>query len=95
MHVAVNEEANSFPDSVKGLKLFKKLAGMEDRDFQAVVDQFGTELLSKKRDGKVLPIVRCESVVEGVTTEQVLGTIMSSAARRECESHSTRRRRRT
>ncbi|SCV71339.1 BQ2448_2927 [Microbotryum intermedium] len=79
-HVAVDTEAANYGEIQKAIKLVKSIAG--SRDFSQAVDEKGTKILMK-RDDDGLPTVKGEWNVEGVTTEQVAGTILSEAARRE------------
>ncbi|KDE03535.1 hypothetical protein MVLG_06001 [Microbotryum lychnidis-dioicae p1A1 Lamole] len=80
-HVALDTEAANHGDIQKAIKLVKSVAG--SRDFSQAVDEKGTKIFMKKRDDDGLPTVKGEWNVEGVTTEQVAGTILSEAARRE------------
>ena len=84
-HVAVNEEASNYAELQKGQKLFKSVLGAGKNDWTVAVDPKGSKIYMKSRDGNGLPAVKGESVAKGVTTEQVLGTILSDAARRECK----------
>lgn len=82
-HVTPNIDAPSYAELQKAQKLFKNLLGSNDGQWSVAIDHKGNKIHMLKRDG-LLPIVKGEAMVEGVTTEQVLGTILSSAARREC-----------
>lgn len=87
-HVEVNKEVKSYAEAQKAIKLFRSLN--DGGDWTLAVDQHQRKIWMRKREGDGLPIVKGEAVVEGVTTEQVLGTILSDTARRECESPSSR-----
>lgn len=84
-HVVPNTEAASYGELQKAQKLFKNLLSSPDQEWSFAVDPKGNRIQMRARDGNLLPIVKGESLVEGVTTEQVLGTILSAAARRDCE----------
>lgn len=88
VHVLPDSGAACYPDLVKGQKLFKALAAsFPSGEWSSAQDTKGNKIWMKTREGgDVLPLVRGETLVEGVTTEMVLGTILSEAARRECES---------
>lgn len=54
--------------------------------WEKAVDTQGNPLYTRNVQGSDLPIMKGEaSMPSGVTTEQVLGTLLSSAARRICE----------
>lgn len=81
-HVAVNEEGDNYAEVQKAIKLFRQLN--EQSGWKTAVDNKGGKIMMKKRD-QGLATVKGESKVNGVTTEQVLGTILNEAARRQCE----------
>jgi hypothetical protein len=89
-HVSQNTEAPGYGEIQRAQKLFKAILGSSGSDWTVAVDHKGSKIWMRKRDGNVLPIVKGEATVEGVTTEQVLGTILSEAARRDCESCASR-----
>lgn len=82
-HVAVNQDAKSYGDSQKAIKLFRSLN--DGGNWSLALDRKQRKIQHRKREGEGLPIVKGEATVEGATTEQVLGTILSDVARRECE----------
>ena len=86
LHVLPNTDADSYADLQKAQKLFKSLLSAPDNDWTSAIDPKGNKIYMRKREGDLLPTVKGEALVEGVTTEQVLGSILSSAARRECLS---------
>jgi hypothetical protein len=85
VHVGANEDSATYAELQKAQKLFKSILAMDQNDWNVVQNQSQSKIWMKKREGGLLPIVKGEALIEGVTTEQVLGTILSGAARRECE----------
>src|SRR6202022_4707809 len=65
----------------KSVARFRKIQSRPVVDLESVVDHHVNPLLVNQNVG----IVRSEARVEGVTVEQVLGTLMSRAARRFCK----------
>lgn len=87
LHVVPNLEADSYGELQKAQKLFKGLLASDTREWSLAVDAKGSKIWMRKREGGgSLPVVKGEYVIEGVTTEQVLGTVLSQTARKECES---------
>lgn len=87
LHVVPNREADSYGELQKAQKLFKGLLASDSREWSLAVDAKGSKIwMRKKEGGGTLPVVKGEYIVEGVTTEQVLGTVLSQTARKECES---------
>lgn len=82
-HVEVNTDAKSYPDVQKAIKLFHSLN--QETDWTLAVDQKQRKIWKRKAQRNGSLVVKGEAIVEGATTEQVLGTILSDAARRECE----------
>jgi hypothetical protein len=66
----------------KTLARLKKVESRPAGELESVVDYHARSWLVHQKDG----IVRSEARVEGVTVEQVLGTLMSRAARRICKA---------
>lgn len=85
-HVQPNEDASSYAELQKAQKLFKAILAVDESQWTVAHDHKQSKIWMKKRDGDLLPVVKGEAVIEGVTTEQALGTILSGAARKECES---------
>lgn len=85
VHVGANEDSATYPELQKAQKLFKSILAMDQNDWTVVQNQSQSKIWMKQRESGLLPIVKGEALIEGVTTEQVLGTILSGAARRECE----------
>lgn len=79
----LDESADSYKEIQDAQKKFKSLAGAKG-DWSTAQDAKGGKILMKKGDGD-LPTVKASAVVEGATTEQVLATINSYAARKICE----------
>jgi hypothetical protein len=87
VHVGPITDANTYPEIQKAQKLFKSLlSSYPSNEWTNATDAKNAKIWLNRRGGDVLPIVLGESLVEGATTEMVLGTILSEAARRECKS---------
>lgn len=86
-HVEVNTDAKAYPEAQKAIKLFHSLN--QETDWTLAVDQKQRKIWKRQGQGQGSLVVKGEASVEGATTEQVLGTILSDAARRECESRSS------
>lgn len=84
-HVQTNEDAQSFAELQKAQKLFKAILAVDESQWTVAHDHKQSKIWMKKREGDLLPVVKGEALIEGVTTEQALGTILSGAARKECE----------
>lgn len=86
VHVTSNTDAASYAEIQKAQKLFKSLLSTyPSNEWSVAQDHKGGKIWMKRRDPSVLPVVKSEATIEGVTTEQVLGSILSEAARRECK----------
>lgn len=85
-HVVASEDGAAFADVQKALKVLKQTLATPNGEWSSYVDHEDNKIWMKKRDGEDLPVVRGECVVEGVTTEMVLGTLRSDAARKACGS---------
>ncbi|ORY75942.1 hypothetical protein BCR35DRAFT_325733 [Leucosporidium creatinivorum] len=83
-HVEVNTDANSYSEVQKAIKLFHSLN--EQTDWTLAVDQKQRKIWKGQAQGKRALLVKGEATVEGATTEQVLGTILSDTARREWDT---------
>lgn len=82
-HVAIKDDAANYGEVQKAIKLLKQLNQSGQNEWKVAVDRNGGKIFMKKRD-EGLNIVKGESKVNGATTEQVLGTILNEAARRQC-----------
>lgn len=88
-HVELDKEGKAFEAVQTGFKLFRAMLGSASGGaWRVAKDQDGTRVWMRDREGEKqgegLPIVKGEGEIEGVTTEQVLGTLMSESARRIC-----------
>ena len=81
-HVAPNTESSNYGEVQKAIKMFKQIA--DGGKWKQAFDQKGNKIFFRDRD-EGLPAVKGEAKVEGVTTEQVLATILSTVARKQCE----------
>ncbi|GAA5870056.1 hypothetical protein JCM1840_003569 [Sporobolomyces johnsonii] len=82
-HVELDRDAASYGEVQTAIKLFRAmLASSGGGEWKMARDQEGTKVWMRERDDrKGLPVVKGEAEIEGVTTEQVLGTLLSSTAR--------------
>ncbi|KAL8278519.1 hypothetical protein RQP46_009011 [Phenoliferia psychrophenolica] len=80
--VEPNEDATSYADIQKAHKQLKQQLASSPNEWSHYVDHEDNAFWTKKRDGEDLPVVKGEAIIEGVTTEMVLGTIKNSAARK-------------
>ncbi|GJN92620.1 hypothetical protein Rhopal_005655-T1 [Rhodotorula paludigena] len=86
-HVELDKEGKAFEAVQTGFKLFRAMLGSASGGaWRVAKDQDGTRVWMRDREGEKqgegLPVVKGEGEIEGVTTEQVLGTLMSESARR-------------
>ncbi|KAI5476356.1 START-like domain protein [Pseudohyphozyma bogoriensis] len=84
-HVEPNSEATNYGDVQKAQKLFRALVGVPEAEWSLAKDGKDgkeTKILMRRRDTG-LPIVMGQTRIGGVTTEQVLGTLLSGAARKD------------
>lgn len=80
-HVATNTDAESYSEIQKASKQFHSLIGKGD--WQMMLDHDGNKVFYKDGDGSI-PAGKGEHILENVTTEQVLGTLLSGCARKIC-----------
>ncbi|GAA5961850.1 hypothetical protein JCM21900_006461 [Sporobolomyces salmonicolor] len=82
-HVELDRDAASYGEVQTAIKLFRAmLASSEGGEWTMARDQEGSKVWMRERnDRSGLPVVKGEAEIEGVTTEQVLGTLLSSTAR--------------
>lgn len=77
--VAANTDAASYGDIQKASKQFKSMLGKGD--WQLMLDHEGNKIYIQDGDGEI-PAGKGEHILENVTTEQVLGTLLCGAARK-------------
>ena len=80
-HVATNTDASSYGDIQKASKQFKSMLGKGD--WQTMLDHEGNKIFIKDGEGEI-PAGKGEHILENITTEQVLGTLLNGAARKVC-----------
>ncbi|KAM0790700.1 hypothetical protein ACM66B_004557 [Microbotryomycetes sp. NB124-2] len=78
-HVSQNTDADNYSEVQKAVKLFKQIA--DGGKWKQAVDNKGNKIFFRERD-EGLPAVKGEAKVNGVTTEQVLATILSTVGRK-------------
>jgi hypothetical protein len=83
---SIAEGHKSSKDLEQGRSLFDDLSG-DNSGWNLATDHKGARFHMKDTKGG-LPIIKAAVKIEGVTTEQILGTVISQAARRICASDS-------
>lgn len=86
VHVGPVTDASTYPEIQKAQKLFKSLlSSYPSNEWSQASDAKNNKIWLMRRGADVLPAVFGEALVDNVTTEAVLGTLLSEAARRECK----------
>ena len=87
-HVELNKDSGSYGEIQTAIKLFRATNDSAGGQGWTVAnDPSGNKIVMKKRGEGEIPVVKGEADIGGgVTTEQVLGTILHSSARILCES---------
>ncbi|GAA6031564.1 hypothetical protein JCM8097_006522 [Rhodosporidiobolus ruineniae] len=81
-HVELNKDGESYGAVKSALERFKAALAEGEAGWKVATDEEGTKIWTREKGKGGMPDVRGEAELGGVTTEQVLGTLMSEAARR-------------
>lgn len=84
-HVHPNEEITSYLDIQRAQQVFKGFLSTQGGEWKTIKGDKGVAIFVREASGNGLGVVKGERRMTGVTTEQVLGTLLSEGARKECE----------